>query len=117
MRSEKVFLYKVVRLINYIAYIIISLLLIRFVLRLFGANPSAGFVDFIYSASGFFLVPFRFMFTDTSASPPGSIIEWSTLVAILVYYLIALAIVKLLAGSRSVGHYEAERYLEEEDRE
>ncbi|MDP3880699.1 MAG: YggT family protein [bacterium] len=117
MSSERVALYRLVRLVDYIAYIIVSLLLLRFVLKLFGANPATPFVDFIYSIAGFFLAPFQFIFANSPAPEPGSIIEWSVLVAIIVYWLIALAITKLIVGARPVSRHEAESYLAAEDRD
>jgi uncharacterized protein YggT (Ycf19 family) len=117
MPSERVALYRLVRLVDYIVYIIVSLLLLRFVLKLFGANSATPFVDFIYSIAGFFLAPFQFIFANSAAPEPGSVIEWSVLVAIIVYWLIAVAITKLIAGARPVSRVEAEGYLREEDRD
>jgi len=41
------------------------LLAFRFVLKLFGANPKSGFVDFIYSVTGVLTVPFDNIFGVT----------------------------------------------------
>ncbi len=67
---------------------------VRFVLELLGANPRTGFVQFIYGVSGFFMIPFNAIFRTQSAS--GATVEWSALVAILVYALIAWGIVALI---------------------
>ena len=117
MPSERIALYRLVKLIDYVAYLVISLLLIRFILKLFGANPATTFVDFIYGIAGFFLAPFQLIFANSPAPEPGSVIEWSVLVAIIVYWLIALAITKLVSSTRPVSSHEAGRYLAEEDRE
>lgn len=66
----------------------------RFGLKLFGANPDAGFVQFIYSASTPFMVPFETVFGVTQVE--GAVFEWSALLAILVYAIIAWGIVALI---------------------
>ena len=79
--------------------IVMGLLAIRFVLRLLGANESAGFAQFIYSASGPFVAPFNNLFGNPGSG--GSVLELNTIVAIVVYMLVAWLVVKvvwLLAG-------------------
>jgi len=79
------------------------LIAIRFVLLLLGANAEAGFVRMIYAVSGIFMAPFNAIFPTQSVS--GAIFEWSALVAIAVYALIAWGIVSLIRtlGARSHG--------------
>jgi len=87
---------------GYIVYFIFGILEIllafRFVLKLAGANPSSGFVDFIYSLSRIFVLPFNGIFHTSLAQGDvtTSIFEPSTLVALIVYALIAWGIVKLI---------------------
>jgi len=71
-----------------------GLLGIRFVLGLFGANPGAGFAQFIYGITAPFLAPFVGLFGQPSFE--GFVFEWNALVAILVYALLAWVIVKLV---------------------
>ena len=71
-----------------------GLLFIRFVLPLLGANPAAGFAQFIYSITKPFLAPFVGLFG--TARFGGSVFEVNPLVAILVYALIAWVLVKLV---------------------
>jgi hypothetical protein len=66
----------------------------RFVLKLLGANPEAGFVQFIYGVSGIFMAPFDAMFKTQRVS--GATFELSALVAIAVYALIAWGLVRLI---------------------
>ncbi len=82
------------RVVWYIAGFIIVLLALRLVLQLLGANAGNGFVDFIYSLSGVFAAPFYGMFNYTP-SYGVSYFEVSTLVAILIYALVAWGIAKL----------------------
>ncbi len=81
----------------YIAGVLLALLAIRFVLKLTGANPSSGFVDFIYTLSGVFVAPFRGIFSTPTAEGDivRSVFETSTVVAIIVYALIAWGISRL----------------------
>ena len=87
---------------GYVVYFILGILEIllafRFVLKLTGANPSSGFVDFIYSVSRIFVLPFNGIFHTSLAqgAETTSVFEPSTLVALIVYALVAWGIVKLI---------------------
>lgn len=74
------------------------LLVIRLLLKLFGANPRSGFVDFIYSLSGVFTAPFHGIFSTptTQGDITTAVFETSTVVALIVYALIGWGLVKLL---------------------
>lgn len=74
--------------------IIEILLAFRFVLRLLGANPESGFADFIYSLSGVFMAPFFGLFDEPAFN--GGVFEWSTLVAIFAYLVLAWIIVRII---------------------
>lgn len=78
--------------------VITILLALRFILKLAGANPNNGFVDFVYSVSGVLSAPFDTIFGVTSATAGRvhSVFEPSILVAIAVYALIAWGIARLL---------------------
>ena len=75
------------------------LLAFRFVFKLAGANPTSGFVNFIYGLSRIFVSPFAGIFHTSLAqgSETTSFFEPSTLIAIIVYALLAWGIVKLLS--------------------
>jgi|JI6StandDraft_1071083.scaffolds.fasta_scaffold15239_2 uncharacterized protein YggT (Ycf19 family) len=83
------------RFIWLIAGIIMGLLALRFLLRLLGANPNNGFADFIYSVSQPFAAPFFGLFNYTADLGAGRF-EFETLIAILVYALIAWVLAKLV---------------------
>jgi YGGT family protein len=70
------------------------LLIFRFVLKLLAANTSAGFTNFIYSASLPFVKPFQYVI-PTSYSQ-GAVLEWSTVLAMVVYWLVASLIIYLI---------------------
>lgn len=82
----------------YILGVIEVLLAFRFVLKLLGANPSSGFVDFVYTITGILTAPFDRIFgvSSTTAGSTRSVFEPSILVAAAVYALIAWGIVKLI---------------------
>jgi hypothetical protein len=90
------------------------LLGLRFVLKLMAANPAAPFVDFIYTLSAPFLWPF-FGITGTP-SANNMVLEFPTLIAMLVYLLLAWIVVRLIrlvmvpTESRSVSVSRRERY-------
>lgn len=94
----------VANVVWYVLGIIEILLGFRFVLKLFGANPESGFVDFVYVVSGVLTAPFDNIFGVTSAKSGEiqSVFEPSILVALAVYALIAWGIVKLINVNRNM---------------
>lgn len=107
-------LYRGTQIVWYITGILEALLAFRFVLKLLGANPGAGFTDFIYSVTHLFASPFLNVFRLTEVE--GSIFEWTTLLAMLVYWLIAFAIIRLFLMGKSVSTPEAAVKLENQDK-
>ena len=85
-------------LVWYIVGLIEVLIGFRFVLKLLGANPGSGFVNFIYSITGVLTAPFDSIFGVTTARTGDvrSVFEPSILVAAAVYALIGWGIVKLI---------------------
>jgi len=90
-------------IIWFIVGVIEILLVARFVLKLFGANPNSSFVDFVYSVSRVLTAPFDNIFNvaSTTTSNVHSVFEPSILVAAAVYALIGWGIVKLLTINRT----------------
>lgn len=70
------------------------ILFLRLLFRMLGANQDNGFVTFLYGFSHVFVVAFNGIFNDQSLGRIG-VFEISTLVAMLVYALIAWGIVSL----------------------
>ena len=106
-------LYRGTQIVWYILGLIEVLLLFRFILKLLGANPGAGFTDFIYGATYIFAAPFLSVFRITQVQ--GSIFEWTTLLAMLVYWIIAIGIVKLFFMGKTVSTPEAADKLNEQE--
>ena len=89
-----------------------GLLALRVLLKVIAANPANAFASTIYGLSDFFLAPF-FGITGSPAAD-GVVLEVPTIIAMLVYALLAWALVKLVwvifypTTSRSSTSYERE---------
>ena len=94
-RDPRYTLARIGRVIYFIFGVIEALIAIRVVLRLLGANPRSGFASFIYNITGPFVAPFRGLFNEPALST-NQVLEFSSIVAIIVYALLAYAIVRLL---------------------
>jgi len=71
------------------------ILLFRFFLRLFGANPASEFVSFIYENTQPLLSPFLYAFPSSSISGKF-VIEFTTLFALFVYGFISYILEEIL---------------------
>ena len=96
-KSEKNF-FTAKRVVYYILGILEVLLAFRFVFKILGANPDSGFVSVIYTISQVFLAPFAAIFSSaaTQGIETKAILEPSTLIAMVVYALVAWGIAKLI---------------------
>lgn len=106
-------LYLGIRVTWYVLGILEALLAIRFLLKLMQANPVAGFTNFVYSVTGLFTAPFEAVFRNFRAQ--GSVIEWTTILAMVVYWLIAFAIIKLFIIGKPVSTSEADAKIDQQD--
>lgn len=87
------FLY-IAKIGRYILDIAEIVLVLRFVFKLLGANPGSSFVNFLYGVSDPLVAPFRGIFQSTPVEI--GVAEWSSLVAMLSYALIAYIFLRLL---------------------
>ncbi len=106
-------LFKGTQIVWYVVSVLSVVLAFRFVLKLTGANPNAGFTNFIYSITWPFAAPFNAVFPKTIVE--GSIFEWTTLLAITVYWMVAIAIVQLFLMSKTVSIPEAASGLKDQE--
>lgn len=103
-------LYQVSSIIWLVFGVIAGLIGLRVVLRLIAANPASPFANFIYRVTDVFLWPFAGLTTTPSAG--GMALELSSLIAMLVYLLLAWLLVRLVwvlfdrPSARSVTRYE-----------
>jgi len=107
-------LYRGTQIVWYILGIVEVLLAFRFILKLLGANATAGFSSFIYGVTYVFATPFLNVFRVSKVA--GSAFEWTTLLAMLVYWMIAIAIINLFLIGKTVSTPEAAVKLNEEEK-
>jgi len=86
--------------IAWVVYVVlgigVGLLIIRVILKALAANTGADFTRFIYGITDPLVAPFQGIFATRQAGT-GSVFEFSSVVAIVVYALVAWAIVRLAA--------------------
>lgn len=85
----------VMRIINLIFGVIETLLAFRFILKLLSANPSSGFVAWMYDFTDRLMGPFANAFPSFDIG--GFMFETSTIFAIIAYAFISWLIVRLFA--------------------
>ncbi len=86
--------YWIASVVYFVLGVLEVILLLRFVFRLLGANRFNGFVSFLYDLSHVFVAPFNGIFND-QALGSHSVLEVSTLIAMLIYALLAWGLVSL----------------------
>ena len=72
-------------------------LLIEFFLMLIGAQPNNLFAGFMYALTVIPLYPFNGIVPSTKLGTSGAEIEWSTLIAMAVYFLVFYALRRFLS--------------------
>jgi hypothetical protein len=89
------------RVVWFVAGVLLTLLGLRFLFALLGANPANGFANFVYSVTHPFVAPFFGLFNYNYVGGNGvGRFEIYTLVAMLVYALIAWGIARLVTLRR-----------------
>ena len=92
--SRRIAAYRVTQLVYWVFGLVEGLIAIRFVLKALGANPSAGFAQFIYGITSPLVAPFVGLFGNPSSQ--GSVLELNSIVALIVYALLAWLLAKLV---------------------
>ncbi len=87
-------IFQVRYLVYYVLGLIEAVLILRFFFQLLGANPNSGFVNLIYSVTAVLVAPFATIFpiTTSNGAVTASVLEPATIVAIIIYALIAWGI-------------------------
>ena len=91
-----------VNLLNFFLAVVEGFLVLRFLLKLFGANPNTGFVDWVYEMSSVLLEPFRGIF-PSKVFENQYVFEFTTLFAMLMYAIIGLVLVYLINAVAGVA--------------
>ena len=85
--------YWIASIVYFILGVLEVILGLRLLFRLLAANPENGFISFLYNLSYPFVAPFNGIFGNPGMN--GSVFEVSTLIAMLVYALLAWGLVSL----------------------
>lgn len=94
----------------FVLTIIEVLLLFRFFLKLIGAG-SAGFAGLIYDMTAPLIQPFQYIIGNSVSS--GSIVEWSSIIAIIAYWILAWIIIAIVDMARPMPRERIEHIREE----
>jgi hypothetical protein len=86
--------YRLTQLIYWVFGLIEGLIVIRLVLKALAANPSAGFAQFVYGITVPLVGPFVGLFSNPAYQ--NSVLELSSIVALIVYALAAWLLGKLV---------------------
>lgn len=106
-KKKKIFRFN--QIIWYILVFIEILLIFRAVFKAIGANPLSGFVSMIYSITNVMVLPFQGIIG--SAVSGNSIIEWASIIAGVVFAIIAWGLVYLLQFVKPVTPDEVEEQV------
>lgn len=108
--ETKKVIFRTYQIVWYILGVVEILLAFRFILKLLGANPFSGFTNFIYAVSDPFALPFAGILRISVSS--GMVLEWSTLIAMIVYGIVAYGIVALLQLIKPTTPTEVEQTVD-----
>lgn len=99
--NQNAVLNRIIQVIYYLTGALAVLLLLRILLRLFGANPDNQFAEFIYNLSKPFVAPFNNLFGTPELG--RQVFDINAIVAIVAYAILAWLIGRLiwLVGSRT----------------
>lgn len=97
-RAEPVKSFPVVKIVYFILGVLEIFLGLRLILKLLGASPNNAFVPFIYNVTRIFVAPFSGIFSTavTQGVETKAVLEPGTIIAMLIYALLAWGIVKLI---------------------
>jgi hypothetical protein len=93
-RERRIFTFKATQVVWLLLTIFEALLALRFVLKLIGDNPASPFAAVLYGFTDLFLFPFAGLIGTPAAG--GMVMEISTLIAMLVYGLLAWAVERII---------------------
>lgn len=97
-------IFRLYQVIWYILGVVEVFLAARIILKLIAANPNSVFTNFVYSISAPLALPFRGVLGTTTSM--DSTIEWSTIIAMAVYAVVAVGLVKLFQLIKPTTEHE-----------
>ena|SRR3989344_5006027 len=98
------------QIIWYIVGIVEVLLAFRIILKILGAYPFSGFTDLIYTLSDPLALPFMGILQSTVSGQ--SMFEWSSMIAMIVYLIVAYGIIYLFQFIKPVTPEEVEETVD-----
>ncbi len=104
-------IFRTYQIIWYVLGVIETLLTFRILLKLLDANMGSPFVSLIYIVTDPLALPFSGIFGVTYVTN-GAYFEWSTLVGMIVYLLIAFALVQLMQLMKPTNPQEVDEKVE-----
>ncbi len=93
-REGRIATFKATQLIWLLLGILEMVLALRFIFKLIGVNAANAFASFIYGLTNLFVAPFASLTGAPAAG--GMVFEFSTLIAMVVYALVAWAVERLV---------------------
>lgn len=87
------------RIVYFLTATILSILTLRLILLMLGANAANGFVNFIYAITNPLVAPFRGIFALPADTGVG-FFDWATLIAMAVYGLVGYLLMSLFNRAR-----------------
>lgn len=92
--ENRIRLFQVNRIIWSVLGLVEVMLALRFILKLMAANPDSGFGTFVYGITGLLVVPFTGLVPSWASG--ATVLEVSTLVAMLVYAMFFWGVVYVI---------------------
>lgn len=109
--QKKKTIFRFYQIIWYVLGIIEFLLGFRFIFKALGANPFSGFASFIYSITDPLTLPFQGIFRTNGNGL--YVLEWSTLIAMVIYAIIAYGLIAIFQFIKPVSQEEVEQTVDE----
>lgn len=103
-------IFRTYQIIWYILGLIEVLLAFRVVLKLLGASTQSGFTNLIYAISNPFALPFAGILGVTGVS--RMIFEWSTIIAMAVYFVLAYGFIAFFQLIKPTNQGEVEQVVD-----
>jgi len=109
--NKKKTIFRAYQIIWYILGLVEILLGFRIALKALGANPLSGFTSLVYSLSDPLAMPFKSIFPNTVSGT--SFFEWSTIIAAVVYALLAYGLIYIMQLVKPVTQKEVEQKVDD----
>lgn len=108
--EKKKVIFHTYQIIWYILGVVEVLLGFRMVLKALGANSFSGFASLVYAVTNPLALPFSGILKTTVSG--ASIFEWSTIIAAIVYALLAYGIVYFIQLAKPVSPDEVSKTID-----